>query len=80
MQRVSCDRYPCHFPDQDCTFCFCPFYPCMDERTGGRLVDEEWSCDGCTVIHAFDVAEMVMEGLILGRDLDEIWKEVEKRL
>jgi Zn-finger protein len=43
-------------------------------------VDGEWSCDGCTVIHAFDVAEMVMEGLILGRDLDEIWKEVEESL
>jgi len=32
------------------------------------------------VIHAFDVAEMVMEGLILGRDLDEIWKDVEESL
>jgi len=43
-------------------------------------VDEEWSCENCTVIHAFDVAEMVMVGLIRGKDLEEIWKEVEESL
>ena len=80
MQRVSCDRYPCHFPDQDCTFCFCPFYPCSDERTGGRLVDGEWSCEGCVVIHKVEVAERVMERLVRGDDLEEIWKEVEELL
>ncbi len=80
MERVSCDRYPCHFPDQDCTFCFCPFYPCTDERTGGRMADGGWSCEGCAVIHLPEVAERVMEGLIRGDDLGEIWKEVEKRL
>jgi threonine-phosphate decarboxylase len=80
MERVSCDRYPCHFPDQDCTFCFCPFYPCNDERTGGRMVDGEWSCEGCTLIHIPEVAERVMEGLIRGDGLEEIWKEVEKKV
>ena len=76
MRRESCDRYPCHFPDQDCTFCFCPFYPCADERTGGRLVDAEWSCEGCVVLHSPQVAERVMERLVRGDDLEEIWKEV----
>ena len=26
--RNTCQYYPCHFHNQDCTFCFCPFYPC----------------------------------------------------
>jgi threonine-phosphate decarboxylase len=29
----ECNYYPCHFESQDCTFCFCPFYPCQDGRT-----------------------------------------------
>ncbi|MDP6613031.1 MAG: cysteine-rich small domain-containing protein, partial [Candidatus Hydrothermarchaeota archaeon] len=24
----KCEYYPCHFQGQDCTWCFCPFYPC----------------------------------------------------
>ena len=80
MERLSCDQYPCHHTGQDCTFCFCPFYPCTDERTGGRMIDGEWSCDLCLLLHDPDVAARVMEGLILGEDLEEIWMELEKML
>ncbi|MEA2045119.1 MAG: cysteine-rich small domain-containing protein [Euryarchaeota archaeon] len=86
MRRLNCERYPCHFPDQDgtlyqdCTFCFCPFYPCFEPRTGGRFEDGTWSCECCTVIHREDVAEMVMDSLMQGEALDDIWKKVAKLL
>jgi len=80
MQRLSCDRYPCHFPDQDCTLCFCPFYPCEDERTGGRFVDGEWCCEGCFVVHREEVAKAVIEALVQGEDVSIAWKEVTKWL
>ncbi|OYV14844.1 MAG: hypothetical protein CG440_276, partial [Methanosaeta sp. NSM2] len=25
MQRLNCDKFPCHGLDQDCSLCFCPF-------------------------------------------------------
>lgn len=80
MERVSCDRYPCHYPGQDCTFCFCPFYPCGDGRTGGGFADGEWSCGDCHLLHDPEVAAMVMKGLIRGEALEDIWRDLEKRL
>lgn len=58
----DCEYYPCHFPGHDCTFCFCPFYPCLDSLTGGRYVISRktgkyvWSCKKCDWIHKKDVA------------------------
>ncbi|MDD1772606.1 MAG: cobyric acid synthase [Methanomassiliicoccales archaeon] len=57
----DCPNFPCHHPDQNCTFCFCPLYPCEDpllgefvvsKRTGGNV----WSCQGCHWMHRDDVA------------------------
>lgn len=61
----SCEYYPCHVPDHDCTWCFCPFYPCEDEETGGGWVTRKdgsliWGCSGCDWIHRADVAEAIM--------------------
>lgn len=86
MQRLSCDYYPCHFSKeesdsyQDCTFCFCPFYPCFDDRTGGRFKDELWDCEACIIIHREDVVDMIMESLMLGDALEDIWDKVESHL
>jgi len=44
------------------------------------MAEGEWSCELCTVVHRPEVAERVMEGLVRGDDLDEIWKEVEELL
>lgn len=77
--RINCERYPCHFPEQDCTFCFCPFYPCMDSRTGGRL-ESEWTCEACTIVHRQDVSEMMIQGIMRGDELDVIRKRLDKRL
>ncbi|WP_440953725.1 threonine-phosphate decarboxylase CobD [Methanococcoides sp. FTZ1] len=71
--RSTCQYYPCHFQCQDCTFCFCPFYPCEDPRTGGKWIDSTtgskvWSCEGCTVIHKNEVVQDVLK--VLMRDID----------
>jgi Zn-finger protein len=81
MRRINCERYPCHFPLQDCSLCFCPFYPCMDETTGGR-VDEsgEWSCQDCFVVHCPDVSAMIVDALMIGETISEAWKKVERLL
>jgi Zn-finger protein len=80
MRRLSCDKYPCHFPEQDCAFCFCPFYPCLEERTGGRAEAGDWCCERCNLIHLPEVAETVMDGLVQGRGLIEVWRRVERLL
>jgi len=82
--RKSCEHYPCHFEGQDCTFCFCPFYPCKDERLG-KYVEKTtggiaWSCVDCNIIHEPDVAQEVLDSLLAGDDLSEAWKIIERRL
>lgn len=76
---VSCEYYPCHFRGQDCTWCFCPFYPCNDPSTGGKLKRLSgtkrlvWDCSGCSWIHEPKVAMKVLKGLIkLGGDVRAI--------
>ena len=58
IEKGGCEYYPCHFEGQDCSFCFCPFYPCLIYETGGKLKDERvWSCMECEFIHQKDNAE-----------------------
>ncbi len=85
LGRTTCEYYPCHFEDQDCIFCFCPFYPCEDERTGGKMVDRSsggkiWSCQGCHVIHYKDVAQDVLDILMNEGDNEENLKSAWKRV
>ncbi len=61
----ECNYYPCHFEGQDCTFCFCPFYPCQDGRTEGKWItgssgNEVWSCLECRVVHEPAVVEKMI--------------------
>jgi threonine-phosphate decarboxylase len=87
--RRDCEYYPCHFEGQDCTFCFCPFYPCDDARTGGRYVESStggmvWSCVDCTIIHEPDVAQEMLDELMAlepGSDMRAVFrKTVARRL
>ena len=61
----TCEYYPCHASLDDCTFCFCPFYPCLDDLTGGRFVASEktgkdvWSCKRCEWIHKKETARNI---------------------
>jgi len=80
MAKIECEYYPCHFPEHDCTFCFCPFYPCLDGLTGGRYVvskktgKEVWSCEKCDWIHKKDVA------MAISRELEKTSKDDRKSL
>ncbi|TQD24407.1 aminotransferase class I/II-fold pyridoxal phosphate-dependent enzyme [Methanolobus vulcani] len=83
--RGTCEYYPCHFTGQDCTFCFCPFYACEDERTGGKWIESStggnvWSCEHCTILHRPKVAKMVLDALMADGDTDDnirrAWKEI----
>ncbi|MDI6888169.1 MAG: threonine-phosphate decarboxylase CobD [Methanocellales archaeon] len=82
--RESCEHYPCHFEGQDCTFCFCPFYPCEDERLG-KYVEKTtggvaWSCVDCKIIHQAEVAQEILDRILAGDELRRIWKVIERRL
>ncbi|MDP3106071.1 MAG: threonine-phosphate decarboxylase CobD [Candidatus Methanoperedens sp.] len=79
--RVDCEYYPCHFEGQDCTFCFCPFYPCEDTRTGGKFIQKStggtvWSCIGCRLIHDGEIAEKILEALMKNKKIKDVWKYV----
>lgn len=57
ISRVNkhCAYFPCHTGLQDCTFCYCPFYPCKDARRGKFVTSKNkqkvWSCEDCNWIH-----------------------------
>ncbi|WNY24367.1 Histidinol-phosphate aminotransferase [Methanimicrococcus hongohii] len=79
-KRETCEYYPCHFEGQDCTFCYCPFYPCKDERGGGKYIQSSkggqvWSCVDCYVPHIPPVVEKMLEGLMEDGDTEEILKK-----
>jgi adenosylcobinamide hydrolase len=61
----SCRYYPCHFPGQRCDFCYCPFYPCLDEDLGqwvtGSQNRQVWNCSTCTLLHEPAVAGYLKE-------------------
>jgi glycerophosphoryl diester phosphodiesterase len=63
--KDNCQYYPCHhFPDQDCTHCFCPLYPCKDEELGSYVRTKKgkrfWSCINCKLVHRKDVAAYLL--------------------
>ncbi|WP_202319408.1 cysteine-rich small domain-containing protein [Archaeoglobus neptunius] len=62
---LECNYYPCHFDGQDCSICFCPFYPCLIYQLGGELVVSSsgryvWSCKNCTWIHEKENVEEIV--------------------
>lgn len=86
----SCPYHPSHFTGQNCSFCFCPFYPCNDpdlgEEMGSRHGGGVWSCSDCLFIHRDEVVEFVFGkirelGLVPGdpRFLAEILPEAKRR-
>ncbi|WP_394697697.1 aminotransferase class I/II-fold pyridoxal phosphate-dependent enzyme [uncultured Methanomethylovorans sp.] len=85
--NTECPYYPCHFPGQDCTFCYCPFNPCKEEKTGGEWIigskgKKGWSCMNCYLIHKPEIAQAVL-GILLQQDdlensLGKAWSKVIK--
>ncbi|MCL2318005.1 MAG: cobyric acid synthase [Methanomassiliicoccaceae archaeon] len=60
----TCEYHCCHFKGQDCTFCYCPFYPCNDTDLGQNIVSKRgsdvWDCSPCLLIHRQNVGHFVM--------------------
>ncbi len=67
----DCEYLPCHKDLEDCTFCYCPFYPCNDLQTNGyeklhsRTGEPIWVCSSCVFPHKTVNARKILEGLIL---------------
>jgi Zn-finger protein len=51
MIKKDCKCYPCHKNMDDCSFCYCPLYPCRIKETGGKLYKGIWDCSNCTILH-----------------------------
>jgi Zn-finger protein len=54
MIKKDCPYYPCHEKLEDCTFCYCPIYPCKNEMLGKWLISKKkkiWDCSDCTIVH-----------------------------
>ena len=66
----NCDYFPCHEILEDCTFCYCPFYSCNDETTGGKEVISSktgkpvWSCADCVFPHTEENSKAILEKLL----------------
>lgn len=63
--KGKCPYYPCHFEGQDCTFCFCPLYPCEDPELGewikGSGDKPVWTCKGCRLLHDKKTADYLVK-------------------
>ena len=61
--NLECEYHPCHFKGQNCSFCYCPFYPCNDIDFGRTIQskrgngNEIWDCSPCLFNHRNDVVE-----------------------
>ncbi|MDR0778949.1 MAG: cobyric acid synthase, partial [Methanomassiliicoccaceae archaeon] len=62
--NLECEWGPCHYTGQDCTFCFCPFYPCGDTDLGYNIRTKKgkeiWSCLYCHLIHRTPVCRYIV--------------------
>lgn len=59
---------------EDCTFCYCPYYPCGDLEKGGVWIkdvsgNEIWDCTGCTWIHKISTVEKIYDVIDKGIDI-----------
>jgi glycerophosphoryl diester phosphodiesterase len=64
--KANCEYYPCHhIPDQDCTHCFCPLYPCRDADLGRYVRTKKgkrfWTCIDCQLVHRPYVAKYLAD-------------------
>lgn len=75
FKRINkgCIYFPCHQGLEDCTFCYCPFYPCEDESLGEyiesiKLDKNIWSCKNCNWIHKVKIVDCLHRLIRLHRD------------
>ncbi|KKL63552.1 hypothetical protein LCGC14_2173950 [marine sediment metagenome] len=69
MLNGGCKFLPCHKGLEDCTFCFCPIYPCNNLKYGKWAIRKPstyaskkiWDCSKCTFFHKTDNVEKIKE-------------------
>lgn len=80
---LSCPYHPSHFIGQECTFCYCPFYPCRDPLLGKSIISKRggdiWDCSDCLFIHRTEPVEFIMNE-IRERGFDNCDDEVMKEI
>jgi len=60
----ACQYFPCHKNLEDCTFCYCPFYPCKDNTKGDYVkikTSRVWDCSECEWIHEKKVVDDIFK-------------------
>ncbi|MEM2817758.1 MAG: cysteine-rich small domain-containing protein, partial [Archaeoglobaceae archaeon] len=61
---LECPHYPCHFEGQDCSLCYCIFYPCFIYKFGDLIVSSKgnfvWSCKKCEWVHRKENVEEIV--------------------
>ncbi|MFN3384181.1 MAG: cysteine-rich small domain-containing protein [Archaeoglobaceae archaeon] len=61
---LECPYYPCHFEGQDCSLCYCIFYPCFIYKFGDLIVSSRgnfvWSCKKCDWVHERENVEKIV--------------------
>ena len=61
MVKKECPFYPCHVGLEDCTYCFCPIYPCKYEEFG-KWVNKDsqwWDCSECVIFHKAKLVKLL---------------------
>lgn len=87
--NLSCPYHPAHFTGQDCSFCYCPFFPCNDKTFGWELQGRHgpvWNCSDCLFIHRTPVVKFIYSeierlGIKDAKDprFDDIFKDAKAR-
>lgn len=81
--NLDCEYYPCHSNLQNCTFCYCPFYPCGDQSTGGHWIKEKgvWSCEDCKWIHEDKTVQCIQAKLpSIVQNIDDLTRKKKELL
>lgn len=61
-KNKACRHFPCHRELEDCTFCYCPLYPCYDVSKGTLIIhDNIWDCSECNWIHKKETVDKMFE-------------------
>ena len=62
-QNTDCEYFPCHEKQENCTFCYCPIYPCGDGATNGKWITDKdvWNCKDCNWIHNDKAVDEILD-------------------
>lgn len=63
MLDKECASYPCHEGLEDCTYCYCPIYPCGYTEFGKCIGKDNdvWDCSECLIFHKIKIAELLQD-------------------